>query len=451
MPYIRNQAAYDAAIRRNASAAKKKGKCSSCTIVCNCGSSKRKPARKTLSGKPYKKGLGKAPSLKKLYGTTGGALPMKSMSDGDKTLHNSVVAQLDPTAVPRCSASSLLLPRPSQKVSGFARGSYTVASGQVLLAAIGPTFANDSTHFSIYGYIFAASVAGTSNNMVFGTTNPAQGATPYPTDAISAVGLSTATPYSFATLAANDYSTKFVSANLRVRNKSSQNNRGGELLVFQDHFLQMGTRYAPSGNTNAALTVPTMYNTINSSSRTISHPFTTEVNVVLNGSDHIFAGQNGAQPGGWTTAGNVCGYVQPNLSWTQLPFGNTGITTSLVDGMPIAWVMYNNTTSASANITFDYLEHWEVEGNEIEMLHTPSPSNNNAASAISALIASTRAQHSEHPHKSFSEVALHAAKHPAVKSAFKGVENIIGNALKTAVANKADDTSMTAFASLLLA
>jgi hypothetical protein len=374
----------------------------------------------------------------------------RSGSNVDKALSNATVAQLDPTACERCSASGLYQPRASQKVSGISKKTVSVASGETLMLAIAPNFANDSTQISIYGYTALTAAVQLNQNLLFGATTPASGAGVFPTGVVQSVTMNTNTPYSYATLNQFDYAVKFVSGNLKIRNKATQMNRAGELYVLQDHHMQLGARFAQSGNSNFALTLPNVYSELTTSSRVAAHPMLTEVNVVVNGSDHLISGQNGGFPGGWTTSNNFCGYSQSNLSWANGVFGNAAISPYRTGGMPIAFVMFSNDSGQFQQFSLEWLEHWEVEGMEIEMMHTPSPSNHNVAAAMTALISSTRSNHAMHPHKSFSEVALHTSKHPAVQTAFKGVENIVLNAVKKAVANKANDTAMTGFAAAML-
>lgn len=402
-----------------------------------------------VASKPSTKGKKKKKRNRKKRGGS-------SKSGGSGTLDilsNAVLAQLNPAAVPRCTARSLLNPRAAQPVSAIGRlNSITIASGKTMVFAVAPNFASDTSQVSIFGYV-VSTAAINNNNWVLGTCSPASGAGTFPTGVDSGFWMATATPYSFATLSGDFYNVKFVSGHLSLKNNSAEMNRGGRLLCLEDLELQLASEYENLAGANS-LTANNVYNIINSSSKTREVPFLTEASCVYNGSDYIsgasFSGVGSGVPGVWTSGNQVNGYNTTNGNWTQVPFGNDGISTLLTAGQPIGYGMYSNTSGQTQDVSMSWLEHWEVNAQQLSALHQPAIGGANVHSAVSSLISTCKSQHAMMPQATMGEVAKHVSGHPHVKASFHGVEAVMEKGIKLAQTNLGKK-ALTGMSAMLLA
>jgi hypothetical protein len=377
----------------------------------------------------------------------------------DSSLKHQIMAQIAPHLVPRCTAAGLHQPKPSQKISARGLATISIPANASMVLALAPNGASNTSSVSVFGFVAPTATMATSGNLVLGVTSPAQGAGVYPTDATSGVTISTNTPYSANNITNNSYNLKFVSASLKFTNTTSQLNRGGELLFLMDEDQQMSSIYINNTNVLATgLNCNNVLTQMTASSRTVRIPFVSDARIIVHGSDHIappsntFAGASkaGGISGTWTSMGDVTGYSTANAQWQNQVFGNTGISTNTSSGNPIGYIYYANTTGASQSITIEEIEHWEFHGQQIEMLHTPSPSHPIISGAITNLVGAAKSEHAFRPHHSFAEVCADVVKSPTFKSTMHGISDMITPIVKEA-ASKKGETMLGAFAAMMLA
>lgn len=367
------------------------------------------------------------------------------------TLRNAVIAQLNPGAVARCSASGLINTHPSQKISAIGRNNaISIANNYTMMIAIMPNFASDTTQVSVWGFLNTTGTLTGSTNAVFGTTSPAQGAGQIPTDGGTQVFLTTNTPYTQSTLESEAYNIKFVCGQLKLKNKGSELYRAGELLCLEDPEMQLAGAYDQSG-TSTALNAATVYSAINSSSKTRVIPFLEEAKCVINGSDFIQPYTNATSmghAGEWTTS-SFNGHAVSSTAWDGGELGNTGLAAKRSAGPPIAYLMYSNTSGTAQDVSLEWLEHWEVNGQVIEMLHTPSPSHPTLHAALHTVVKHCKSQHAMLPKHSMPKLASMALKVPAVRDSAHGVEHILNAGIKAALGGEAGSAA-SGMAALLL-
>jgi hypothetical protein len=194
------------------------------------------------------------------------------------------------------------------------------------------------------------------------------------------------------------------------------------------------------------------------SSRTVRIPFISDARLIVHGSDHIappantFAGapRAGGIAGTWTSMGDVAGYATSSAQWQNQIFGNAAISTSNTSGSPIGYIYYANTTGAAQSITVEEIEHWEFHGQQIEMLHTPSPSHPVISGALTNMVGAAKSEHAFRPHHSFAEVCSDVVKSSTFKSTMHGLSDIISPIVKEA-ASKKGEAMLGSFAAMMLA
>lgn len=390
MPEIRNQAAYNAAVARNA--AKK--------------SALKKEITKTLKdvSNSY------APKAKKYIKKTASSYIKRNIPSSirDNPMVQNVLAHIAPQKCLNGSVSGLYNAMPSQKFTSRGLVSLGVGNGETSLVFINPCVANDSTRPSLVAY------TGTLANLGLATsTFTSSTAAVNPTGIIISQSV-TNTPYASTLLDDGNYHWRCVSAFVRVRYQGAQQYQSGIIKYFDDiqgHILESSE---PTTVTAAAI-----INRIDSHTGTIRKSLNQDpvAEFVISGGDIREANQ-----GAWTQGLNPL-----SIDWGHQRIGGT--TSTLLMGQPSSYLTITNSTGFGATLDVEMIEHWEVRGSAIEMLHTPSTAHDTTRSAIVAITNSARQHHATNPSISFGEACKFVSKTIHNKAAMSGVENVVMAAL----------------------
>jgi hypothetical protein len=350
---------------------------------------------------------------------------------GMSPLQHAAMGQFRPDLVPHCTASGLTNSRASQKVSGRGTTVATLTSGQSILVAVVPTFASDITFCSVIGYVYTTA----TNNLIIGTTSPAQGATTYPTDGTFVV-IITNTPYSNSTITGTGYSVRYVSGALRVKYNGAALYRGGTMWTLNDPDCTLCFPYGISGNTNAALTVLHLSNQLQGSSDAVRHNFQDKnefLFTVPGQTGHLSAIGEGGDFGVGLLSGNIPTTSGSYANNTQaITFGNTGISTYTFSCAPVAYAFYQNPTGQTIQLDLEWIEHWEVDHPQIAMLRTPSAAHPAMATAVAGIVSFAKQAHASTPHMHIGEMIQSASKSSAVRDSMSGMEKLLGPVLSRA-------------------
>lgn len=308
----------------------------------------------------------------------------------------SVQAQVAPFDIPRGIASVLKGPRPSQKITSRALCSVIVTNGQNMLGFFSPCIASDTGYYS--GLVHCGSTTQMSAAPAVLTSGDAI----VLWTGVSSFTLSTNTPYTAATLAGNDYRWRLVSYGLRIRNTTASMYRGGVIKYLVDTGANLMPADASTSQTFQA-TITAMdanhktvrYNCASRPDIEIAVPHSQVADAAWHsipstdpasfGNLWYEAVSDGAKRAGGTLSTNYAAYGQ-------------------------LYISYINGTGQTQNFDLELIEHWEIAGSAIEILHTPSASHSGAYDLVSNIANHSHHQHSLAPHLTFKSVVKDAVK-----------------------------------------
>lgn len=300
---------------------------------------------------------------------------------------------------------SMILPKPSQKISVVAAVSVTMAAGHRGIFVVTPSIANDRV--SCWGY------TGTAGDLGTGTlATPGAG--------LSFVQLSTPSPYSVSTLAGRDYQYRCVTNGVKIRYQGTELNRGGRVYILTDtEFSMWRTGETPSG------TVPgwastTIIGAIGNSC--VTAPHVRKMN--FSQATEFIAGNHSAffDNGTWVSIPTSAATDSYSNFYeiTALPNVN-GITTSGTIVVPGSCVfVVDNPATAQSAFEIEVLENWEIRSQrDIPYLHTTQAAHPVAHQVMSALKQAAIGQHHTQPTVQLGKVIKQVASSPEFKSVLK--------------------------------
>lgn len=409
---IRNQAAYDAAVARNAGKKfypRKKKTYNNCTCP-----SKKKTYKKKMPP-PFLPPAGlfpdAMPSFPQGFAAKSKPPPFPAGNMRDNPIVQNVLAHISPQKCANGSVSGMYNAMPSQKFTSRGLISLGVGNGETSLVFINPCVANDSTRPSL------VAITGTIANLGLVTstfTSSTAAVSPASTILTNSV---TNTPYAAALLDDGNYHWRCVSAFVRVRYQGAAQYQSGIIKYYDDlqgHILE--------NSELSSITLAAIIGRIDAHTGTIRKSLNqnpvAEFNVA--GGDLREANQ-----GAWTQGLNPL-----SLDWSNQRIGGTAST--LLMGQPASYMTITNSTGFGATLDIEMIEHWEVRGTAIEMLHTPSTAHDTARSAVVALANSARQHHAANPAISFGSACKFVSKTLHNKAAMAGVEDVLMSALSLA-------------------
>lgn len=319
----------------------------------------------------------------------------------------SVLAQVAPFDIPRGVASILTRAKPSQKFSARAVGTVGVPTGAQCLINVCPCICNDTTYPSAWSFVGSsaqlvnAGCTFTSTDVGSGWANATSGK------------YNTNTPYSVSSLAGGDYKWRLVSFGVRVRNTTAQLNRGGVLkyLVDREH---TAIPLAGGGVSRAqGVTFGDMITQLNANHKVVRYNSASTPDI------EISVPCRADEPN-WNSAETALdgAYWYDNI---EAGFRAGGTTSTNYGGLGPLYIYFENGTGYSQNLDLEILEHWEVNGSAIEILHTTSASHAGAFDLMQNLAATAHHQHSLAPHIHFKDVVKGAIKLEHNKAAMQDV------------------------------
>jgi len=101
-------------------------------------------------------------------------------------------------------------------------------------------------------------------------------------------------------------------------------------------------------------------------------------------------------------------------------------------GQPASYCFFTNTSGNTQTYDIELIEHWEVRGAAIEMLHTPSTSHETVNSCVKTIAQSARQHQSSNPQHGFGKVVKFVSNTLHNKAAMQGVEGLMMTALSLA-------------------
>jgi hypothetical protein len=394
MPEIRNQAAYDAAVARNA--AKKSALKKEITKTLKDVSRSYIPKAKTYAKNYSKSYIKKSPYVKKIH-----------QSLRDNPLVNCIRAHIHPEKIEYGTASGLTIPRPSQKFTARALSTVVLATTEDIMIGISPSIANDLS--------YPSAVVWKGTNLQFQNatstfTSSTVGANPAGTTLIP---INTNTPYNAATLDDGNSSWRLVSAFIRVRYTGAAQYQNGTCKFFDDlqgQVLEVGE--------TTTLTLAQLTTRLESNHGTIRKNINSSpvCEFVIAGMDHR------GMEGSWSTDLNPC-----VNDWSAVRCGGT--TSTLLLGQPASYLYLQNGGGATVSYDIELIEHWECRGTLMEMLHTPSTAHASVCSSVLAIAQAARKSHAQEPSKSFGTIFKAVSSTIHNKAAMHGVEDLMGAAI----------------------
>lgn len=331
-----------------------------------------------------------------------------------------IAAHLAPFSVPKGMAKKLTDPKQSQAFSARSTSAISVAAGYTLLFFQAPCVASNSTLLSL-GYVLVP-----TGNAADATSVLVSSLASVPNMIYS--GMQTNTPYTVTTLSGNDYQWRLVGSAIRIRNVSEQLYRGGLLRYVMDPTMTMNSQI-----NLASTTVSGILNVINSAQHNVRKHFSDDstveiVSPAINeawlstpSTDFagVFSGAETGCPGGSPISGYGSGATR---------FGSTSSSLNC-STEPFVWGYFQNTATGAQTIDMEIVEHWEVHGNDIAILHTPSPNHVQSQALISAVVEHAVTNHSNNPHLKPADLFKQAVKLAHNKQAVKDAGMVASIAL----------------------
>lgn len=325
------------------------------------------------------------------------------VASGDP-LATAIAAQVSPFNIAKGTAKKLTESLQSQAFSARSTSTLSVPSAHTMLFCVGPAIASNNTATSVTSWILPNANMGNSTSTVTSTT---VGYSPANTSMNVMV---TNTPYNAETLAGSDYTWRMVGGGLRMRNVSEQLYRGGLVRYVLD----------ATGTLNAGINASTtnfegIKSLIDSAQHSVRKHFSDNSLVeMLIPAAHC--GWETTDPTDWSGifagAGRAMSGAVTNGNYGGSGSTRYGGTTSLIGGStaPLVWGYFTNNSTGAQTIDLECVEHWEVHGNAISILHTPSPNHVQTQSLISSVIEHVSTNHSNNPHLHFKDVIKGAVK-----------------------------------------
>lgn len=315
-----------------------------------------------------------------------------------------IAAQLAPFNVPKGVAKKLVDNLHSQAFSARSSLTISIPTGNTMLFYCQNCVASNSDAASLIAFVCpAASLSPATSTIVSSTVGP------NPTG-VTINSLSTNTPYGVSTLAGADYTWRLVGSGIRVRNVSEQLYRGGILRYLMD---STGT---VNGSIDAQVTTfSTIINLLNAAQHSIRKHFSDDslVEILIPASNTGWASTSADTYDGVFAGANV---PFSNGAPIDLYSGGgatrVGGTTSNLKGgcAPMVWGYFTNNSTGAQTIDIELVEHWEVHGSAISILHTPSPNHVQSQALIQNLVEHVATNHSNNPHLHFKDVVRDAVK-----------------------------------------
>lgn len=329
----------------------------------------------------------------------------------DNPMVQNVLAHIAPQKCLNGSVSGMYNAMPSQKFTSRGLVSLGVGNGETSLVFINPCVANESSRPSLVAYTGTIANLGLASSTFTSSTVAVNPASVVMSQSV------TNTPYASTLLDDGNYHWRCVSAFIRVRYQGAAQYQSGIIKYFDDiqgHILESGE----TGTVTAAAII----NRIDAHTGTIRKSLNQDptAEFVIAGGDLREANQ-----GIWTQGLNPM-----SIDWSNQRIGGT--TSTLVMGQPTSYMTITNSTGFGATLDVEMIEHWEVRGTAIEMLHTPSTAHDTTRSAVVAIANSARQHHAANPSISFGEAAKFVSKTLHNKAAMSGVESVVMAALSLA-------------------
>lgn len=358
--------------------------------------------KKASKGRGKKRSGGRKARTRAGHAGIAGAASMGETVNASPT-QASVLAQVAPFNITRGVASVLKLPRPSQKITARAIGTILVTNGQNMLLALSPCVANNTTWCSAIAWCGNSTQLGAATSTLVSTYV----GTGWPS--VTPTYFTTNTPYPAATLGDGSYNWRLVSSGIRIRNTTSVFNRGGVVKTFIDSTANVLPNEAAT-----SYTFQSIINTLNANHKVVRYNSASVPDV------EVCVPHCESTDGAWFSATSQ---DDPKL-WYAATAGSGGSiaggTTSTYKGaFGPAYVFFENATGSSQSFDVEIVEHWEINGSSIEVLHTPSPSHANAYDLLHNVANSAIHQHSQSPHLSFHSIVKGAVKMEHNKAALQ--------------------------------
>jgi len=315
------------------------------------------------------------------------------------------VAQLGCTNISAGSASGLTDPRPSQKFSARNLTVITIPANQDMIAFYCPSCANDTSKPSM---IYSTGTPATFALATSSFTSTTAAAVPL---AVAQVAAVTNTPYTADQLTDKSLNTRFVAANIKFRFSGTKLNQSGILRHYHDSRHQL---------MNFNETTTSNFGTV--ISRMSSHIGTIRFNFTDKPSCDIQIGGHSEEQGQWKAH-----HTPTAEDWRDTRMGGT--TSPYTMGQPMEYIHLSNSSGSAVSFEVEITEHWEVEGETIEILHTPSTSHPILANTISNIYSQAKLLHAKKPDSLFSSMVKQVTKLEHNKAAMMGIEDVAEGAL----------------------
>lgn len=304
----------------------------------------------------------------------------------------SVAAQIAPFRVPRGLCSILKESRPSQKFTARGLGTLSLPAAQSAIMYISPCIASESAANSM---MIVSGLSTGLSAQIYNNVNPAT---------VTLTTISTNTPYTSSVMSGSDYKWRLVSCGVRIRNTTAAVQRSGVIRYLVDNNGTIDT--VMDGVSSHGMTIAA----IDSNHKTVRKNMASEPDVDISiGAAMFFTGDD------WRES-PTADYTNATQFWAQARSVYVCNNNRYACGAAYVTIP---PLAAAQTYDIEIVEHWEILGNAIETLHTPSPSHAQAHDVIGAVAASAHHQHSLTPAAGLSFIAKAVSFGMQHKSAIK--------------------------------